>query len=143
MSVDRRLLGRSRRAAVVTTAIAAALSCLLFALQVDPVAGVLDRLGGGVGTGNLLLVVPAVVLALSGFHAYRYDGLLVCVVVAHLVVLAWVLPLLVWGTVGPETAPVRLLGVFVVVSLLLGGVGYALGRLVAVTVDGPSAVGSR
>jgi hypothetical protein len=123
--------------------VAASLFVCLFALQTDPLAGVLDSLGGGVGTGNLLFLVPAVVLVLASYHAYRYDGLLVCVGAAHLVVLAWVLPLLVWGTVGPDATPVEASGVLVAFSLLLGGTGYALGRLGAVVVESASAVGSR
>jgi hypothetical protein len=134
VTFQRRLLGRSRQAAVGTTAVAASLFVCLFTLQTDPLAGVLDSLGGGVGTGNLLFLVPAIVLVLASYHAYRYDGLLVCVAVAHLVVLAWVLPLLVWGTVGPDVTLVEASGVLVACSLLLAGTGYALGRLAVVTV---------
>lgn len=143
MDLERRLVGDSRTAAVRTTAVAVFGFLVLFLAQVGPVAAVLDTLGGGVGTGNLLVVVPVVVLALAGYHAYEHGGLLVCVTVAHLVSAAWFLPILVWGTVGPEAAPARLLAPFVTWSLLVGGLGYALGCLVAGTATGPLGVGSR
>lgn len=142
MSLQRRLVGDSRTATVQTVAVAVSGFLVLFLAQIDPVAAVLDSLGGGVGIGNLIVVVPAVVLVLAGYHASRHDGLLVCVAVAHFVSLAWVIPMLVWGTPGFETDPGRLLGVYVSWSLLVGSVGYVLGRLVAVAVDGPFAVGS-